>query len=340
LKIAILTRPGNNSPFILAASLQNQLADLDVESFISDRINMLNRLVSYKDNTLSFQFWLREKLNNYREDRKLLKLLAKCDAVVICECIPNAFWRRLYNVERLKKIIKRPVFFYEVFYLANAPTQQVLLKQQGEPGLERYDGHLFLAPVTEIKTTVPGNAFCIGIRAKTWDLQPLPKKNLLAIVDFAQHGYEASRTIQVETLQKVGIPFISLERQYSIEEIRALYNKASIFFVQFPEAFGLPILECLCAGAQIFTPHSAWPMSWRLDEKPTVHGSGLLPESFAVYDDENDLLQKLAAFKKNYHPVTTPLQIFETFIKYYPAFYNGNQVALENCLELVKNFHQ
>jgi hypothetical protein len=336
IQISVLTRKGNGSPLILAKSLKSQLEEEGLVAEISEEINVLNRLVSYEQNTLSFHFWLWEKLHNYFNDKKILKQLKKADAIVICDCIPNAFWKRLYNIERLKAITKKPVLLYELFSLHNAPTQIEALKRNNDSLFERFDGYLFVSPVTEIREKNMQNSFCIGLAAKTWKLLPLAKKELIALVDFKQPGFENYREIQIKQLNKAGIKFISLEKTYSTEEIRKVYQQVSIFFVQFPEAFGLPILECLCTGAQIFTPDSSWPMSWRLDEDPKVHGPGTLPQCFTVYSGANNLFQNLINFKENFIPTETPLKVFNDFINHYPHFYNGNKEELKKYIEFIK----
>ncbi|MFT3679143.1 MAG: hypothetical protein QM791_02650 [Ferruginibacter sp.] len=333
---AILTRPGNRSPLILARSLKKQLENEGMSVVLSDRIAFLKRMVSYKDSGLSFHFWLRNKIAHYFADRKILKELRKADVIIISECIPNAFRKRLYNVERLKAVSGKPVLLYEVYYLENAPTQVELLQQGDDPLQERFDAHLFVAPVTELRKRA-ANAFCIGILANQWNLKPLPKKELIAIVDFAQPGYENYREIQIRALEKAGIRFISLERQYSIDEIRDIYRDAAIFFVQFHEAFGLPILECLCTGTQIFTPDTGWPMSWRLDENPQRHGQGILPGCFTSYDGEDDLQRKLMDFKQHFQPEETPRKVFDTFISHYPSFYHGDTAVLQQGIKYVQN---
>ncbi len=338
MKIAILTREDYRSPRILAESLKLQLEQAGIEAKIFYYISLLNRLLGYKQSKLSFHFWLKKIISNYLSDQKQMRELKNFDAVIISECIPNAFWKSLYNVEKLKTIIKKPVFIYEVYWLGNAPTQIATLQNNGDDVEERYDGHLFVSPVTEIRARPLPNTFCIGLLAKTWNLQPHPKQELLALVDFAQPGYESYREIQISQLTRAGIPFIALERSYTLEEIRDIYRQISIFFVQFPEAFGLPILECLSAGAQVFTPDSGWPMSWRLDEKPEVHGTGILPSCFTVYNGEDDLLQKLLAFKENFQPEILPLRVFADLVKYYPGFYKGDDDAIKKFLEFIKSY--
>ena len=322
----------------MAESLQTQLQENGINTEILFDIDALGRLLGYKESKHSFHFWLLKKVIHWFSDRRVMQILKQADAVVISECIPNAYWKRLYDVEQLRATLQKPIFIYEVYSLGNAPTQIETLQKNGDTLYDRYDGHLFVSPVTEIRSMPSPNAFCLGLLAKTWNLKPLPKKELIALVDFAQPGYEAYREIQISQLTKAGIPFIALKSSYTLEEIRNIYQQVSIFFVQFPEAFGLPILECLCTGAQVFTPDSGWPMSWRLDQKPEVHGPGILPSCFTIYNGEDELLKKLLEFKEFFHPVQTPLQVFNEFLKTYPAFYEGDQAELNRSLGFIKSY--
>ncbi len=338
MKIAILTKKNYSSPLILAESLQLQLKAVSIKSSIYFELDVLNRLVSYKHSKLSFQFWVRRKLKNFFADIKFVNELKKYDAVVISECIPNAFLKALYNIEKLQQIIKKPIFLYEVYALENAPTQMDYLQKTNNALLDRYDGHLAVSPVTEIKKNKVNNLFCLGILSNSWNLKPQPKKELLALVDFAQPGFETYRAIQIEQLKKAGIAFISLERRYTIEEIRKLYEQVSIYFMQSFEAFGLPILECLCVGAQVFAPHSSWPMSWRLNEKPEIHGTGVLPACFTIYENEKNLLEQLIFFKNKFNNEETPKKSFNNFINNYPSFYNGNSTEINKFIDYVKMY--
>ncbi len=338
MKILILTRKDHGSPRVLAESLQIQLSENGIDAGMLFDIDVLSRLVSYRDSKLSFHFWLQKKIIHWFSDRRVMQALKQADAVVISEYIPNAFWKSLYNIEKLKAILKKPVFIYEVYWLGNAPTQIAILQNNGDEVHERYDGHLFVSPVTEITAAPLPNTFCIGLMAKTWNLQPLPKKELLALVDFVQPGYEAYREMQISNLQRSGIPFIALEKRLAIHEIRDIYRKASLYFMSSFEAFGLPILESLCCGSQIFTPASGWPMSWRLNDQPEVHGEGLLPECFTVYKDESDLITKLNLFKKEFSSTATPVNVFDSLMKHYPAFYSGYASEIKRFIEFIKSY--
>jgi hypothetical protein len=328
LKIAILTKSNNSSPKVLAESLKLQLNSFEIEADIFFELDVLNRLVTYRNSKLSFHFWLKRKLSNWKRDVIFLRQLKKYDAVIISECIPNAFYKSFYNIEQLKKVLLKPVFVYEVYALENAPTQVMALKKSNDTLQDRYDGHLYISPITEIRNKNIENSFCIGLLANSWNLKPVPKKELMALVDFAQPEFEEYRSVQIAALKKAAIPFIVLEKRYTLEEIRLLYSQVSIYFMQSYEAFGLPILECLCAGATIFTPHSSWPMSWRLDEMPAIHGEGILPNCFSVYDTAENLLEKLQSFKNDFNNVETPKKVFHNFLETYPSFYNGNNNAI------------
>jgi hypothetical protein len=153
LKIAILTRPDYRSPRVLAESLHHQINSLSVSADILFDIDVLSRLFSYKEKAhkYRFHFWIREKFGNCFRDRNLINKLKQYDAIIICECTPNGFWKNHYNIEQLKKITNKPVLYYEVYYLGNAPTQVEKLINECNPTIERYDHHLSVANVTEIK---------------------------------------------------------------------------------------------------------------------------------------------------------------------------------------------
>lgn len=339
MNIAILTRPDYRSPRILSESLKQQLERVDVNATIFYSIEVLTRLNCYckQKSIVKFHFWLRKRLVNYFSDKKLLKELKSYDAIIISECSPNGFWLNYYHIEQLRVILKKPIILYEVYYIENAPTQVEKLRLAGEATVERYDWHLAVADVTEISKGSNGPWNCVGIDLTNLGLEPIAKDEFIAVVDFQQKGYEAYQEEQIKVLQDLNIKIIVLEGSYTLDEIRAIYKKAALFFVQFPEAFGLPIAECLSCGAQIITPSSSWPMSWRLDENPDIHKEGNLPNIFTVYNDRNDLKNKLRAIQKSYNLKITPFQIFETFIKYYPHYYYGNNIQLQSVLKRIKD---
>lgn len=337
-KVAIITRSQNSSPRVLAESLNMLIKKLGSASQVYFKINVIKRLLNYKD--------VREKHNRvvwfiYKSifavsDHFFLKKLKDFHAIIISDCCPLGFLKNEYNIEKLRSLLEnKPILFYEVYYLGNAPSQIEMLQKNNHHTIERYNWHLTVSDVTEIKSKPSAPWSQVGIYLKGIGLRPNIKKDLLAIVDFEQPGFESFRNTQIRILKELNIPFISLEKRYEIDEIRKIYQKGTFYFMQSTEAFGLPIAECLCYGNYIITPDSSWPMSWRLDENPQIHDSGTLPECFVVYRDEKELKNKLKALKENYNLEKTPKKVFEIFFKYYPSFYEGNPEALKEVLKKI-----
>ena len=99
MKIAILTRPDNKSPKILAQSLQKSLTDINIQSDIFYSLDMLRRLVPLNEKLrkkTKLHYRIRQKLKYFFKDKTTIKKLKKYDAIIISECIPNAYWKGYY----------------------------------------------------------------------------------------------------------------------------------------------------------------------------------------------------------------------------------------------------
>lgn len=333
MRVAIITRNENRSPKVLALNLHSQLQRAGIESEIIYATDYLKRLRPFHFSRQGMRM-LWEKGMHFLEDDKLLRRLKTFDVLILSECIPNAFWRNHYAIEELKRKTRRPVMLLEVYYLGNAPTQIEKLKASGHPLLERFDWHLSVSPVTEVRLPEATPWSCIGLDLSATGLKPSAKRELIALVDFPHPGYERYRELQLNVLAELGIKTICLEGAYTIEEIRACYQQASFYFMQSSEAFGLPIAESLSCGAVVFTGSSAWPMSWRLDEAPTVHGEGKLGEGlFYVYESKDELKAQLQQLMQTYDLTRTPFDVFDRFVSKYPHYYYGRASALKKVLE-------
>jgi hypothetical protein len=339
LKLAILTRPDFRSPRVLAESLQSQLRRIGVDSTIFTDLPALARLQPYlhAKGSIRFHFWIRQKAAHFFSDQRLFRALREFDAIVISECSPNAFWRKLYDIERFRAIVQKPVLLHEVFYLGNAPFQLERLKHAGDTGLERYDWHLAVSPVTEIRTRTNENWSPIGLDLSDQGILPVPRREFLAVVDFAQAGYESMRVEQIRVLDALGIRTIVLDREYSRSEIRAIYAQAAVFFIQFPESFGVSIAECLASGASIFSADENWPMSWRLNEERGETTRETLPDLFHVYSDARDLQVQLATMQANYDLVQTPVDVAARFKDIYPTFFYGDVAQVETVVKRISS---
>jgi hypothetical protein len=286
---------------------------------------------------LNWHSRIRTKLTHYREDRALLAQLRRYSAVIYCGVIPNAMWRNYYDIESLRRHLPGiPILLYEVYYLGNAPRMQTQFDRNGDFGIGRYDWHLSVSEVTEIRGK-PGPPWtAIGLDLEHTALRPAPKKEFSVLLDFAQPGHESHREQQLAVLLELGITPIMLEGRYPMAEIRRLYQQACVYLMQSSEAFGLPIAECLYAGAYVFTPHSSWPMAFRLDLNPKVGGPGQLPEVFRVYGDAEGLRQQLLALLESYDLDETPYRISDTFCRTYPTFCAGDLQALQGVVTRIE----
>lgn len=340
MKVAILTRPDNKSPRILANSLSNSLEEIGVESYIIYDMGFLRRLVPFS-RTLRFKtnlhYRIQQKLINFFEDRKLVNRLKAFDAIVVCECIPNAFWRNYYDIERLKRIIKRPMGLYEVFFLESAPHFMEKLNKNNDYINNLYNFELAISRVSYTNCELSNRKFEIGLNLKSMGLEPQRKSKLTALLDFEWDGENKYINEQIKVLRELGVEFVQLKGTYAIEEIRELYKKCGIFFIQHFESFGLPISECLAYGAIVFTPNSGWPMAFRLNKNLEVYGTGELAECFVVYNGEDDLKLKLLKYIESFDTKKCHIKNFETYINNYPHFYNGNIEELLRFKKLIKS---
>jgi hypothetical protein len=343
LNIAILSRPDNKSPRILAASLQSQFRAAGANADVFFRTDVLVRLVDRQLRpSTRFHFWVRNQLTHFWTDRRFIKSLRRYDAIVVCECIPNGFWRNYFGIEKLRALIDLPILFYEVFYLGNAPYQIGKLRDAGDPTIERYDWHLAVAPITENLIPSLGPWTCIGLDLNTFDLKPSRKERFVALVDFAQPGYETYRDNHLRILRELGIETIELNGAYSIDAIRELYQKAAIMLVQSPESFGLAIAECLASGTRVYIPDPEWLMSWRQPKNLGTDIVNSIPDTFRTYSSWDGLKSAIRREMEEYDLGETPKRIFDEFVASYPHFFFGDHAAIKAVLARInaKDFAQ
>src|SRR5579862_806755 len=320
LKVAILSRPNGCFPNVISIGLADLLYQLEISSEIFyDAIPFLMRMLPMNEkpahwsNSLHYRIY--NKLRYYQRDKRLLKKLADFDLIVVSECLPNSLWNNYLAIEQLRKKSNKKIGSYNDGSIDVAPGHRQRLMSMSDKGDERYDFNLFVSEVIEERLQHKiRNRAVIGLNLEHAGLGPIPKEEFIAIVDFAQQGFESYKDQQLNVLKGLGIKTIVLEGTYELDEIRRLYKKAAIFFLGSTETFGLPIAECLACGAYVFTPDSSWPMAWRLDEHPVSGGPGILPECFKVYNSESELREKLTELIKTYDSKKTPLKVFDTFL--------------------------
>lgn len=339
-KVAIITRPENKSPKVLAYSFQSSCKEVGVDADIFwDGLGILGRMFGIFQKTKysrNLHFKIRLKLIHLLSDYLFFKKMKSYDLIVISDCSPNAYWKGYYNIERLKRKIKKPVALFEVYFLGNSISQTEKLKESNDFGIERYDWNYSISPVTEIRG-IPSNKnkwSCIGLNLTSIELIRSTKKEIIAIVDFVQSGFEENRKMQMDLLKRFPeIKIVSLEGNYSISEIRQLYKMASLFFVQFPESFGVSIAECLSVGCQIIIKEASWAMSWRLQNDLKQE---YLPDCFFVYENNDNLTEYLSKYVENHQRKNLSERVTNTFISNYPSFYYGDKTELIKSFSLIE----
>lgn len=339
MKIAILSRPGDCFPNIISLGLGDMLERVGAEyKIFYEGIPFLMRQLPFREQprhwSNNFHYRVYNKIKYRRPDRKLLDDLKGFDIIVLSECLPNAYWKNYLDIETLgRKLGNKPVISYTDAFIDNAPLHRNKWLDSVDHGKERYTVNLCPSAVTEIRGEPAADWKAIGVNISMSGLGPVRKKEFVAVMDFAQQGYEAYRDQQLRVLNKLGIKTIVLEGRYKKEDIRRIYGEGAVFFLAFPETFGLPIAECLACGTYILTPDTGWPMSWRLDQHPLPWGSGILADCFRSYNGEEELTQLLQKMRDEYDPEKTPQYVYDTFIRYYPQFYFGNDKALKEVME-------
>jgi hypothetical protein len=282
--ISIVYRPGNRSPKVMALQLKERLEAAGVTVNIIEDIDFLRRLLPIlktpKRWSVPIYSRLLSKIKYRLKDRKIIDILKGSDAIVLSECIPNAFWKGYYGIEELKKITKKPVGLLEVFLLRSAPHFIEKLKLSGDYDFNLYDFYLAITEKSYTSVYPKQNEFIIGLDLVCSNRFKASKKTFKALIDFKWDNDESERQIQLDALNEAEIEVEELSGEYSIEEIRKLYSEASLFFIQHFESFGLPIAESLNYGTMVCTPNSGWPMAYRLNKEIQLYGKGDLANCF------------------------------------------------------------
>lgn len=282
----------------------------------------------------NLKFRIVNKIRNYRDDRRFLKELAGYDIIVISECLPNALWANYLAVEELRKKLPHSLIAsYSDGPIASAPKHREMLLDDDDAKESRYDFNLFLSDFIETRPVkLTDRQIVIGLNMSELADVKGERDEFFAVLDFPREGYESYRQTQIAVLEEMGIRYVQLQGRYPIAEIRKIYAKASLFFMSFPETFGLPVAECLSLGCMVVTPSSAWPMAWRKGKHLSSWGDGDLPSCFLTYSSMEDLKTNLKQIRDSWHPVKTSGKITDCFIENYPHYFAGDKTALRNFL--------
>ena len=278
--------------------------------------------------------------------------LERADLIVVVANVPGSFSPGLMpNVELLRaRFPQVPIVNYDLHYLPTLDSwARYLLKgerteltaadlrvfDKGQFGLERYDWYL-MASVGNAVPLPPGPHpySLIGLDIDDGTLYPDQRRQFRALIDFEQKRwqYPEFRKVQLEALDMAGVEYEALQGSYSIEEIRAIYRRTSIYFLASCEAFGFPICELQACGSFVFTPDMYWSASHWLGDNYYEKREPRLSPNFVLY--ENDARQ-LANRIKGAMESADPADVRATFERTQPWLMHGDRGCLRTFLEKV-----
>ena len=162
---------------MLAYSFQLSCKEIGVDADIYwEGLGILSRMFGIFQKTKysrNFNFKIRLKIRHLLSDYFFINKLKSYDLIVISDCSPNVYWKGYYNIEKLKKKIKKPIALYEVYFLGNSISQTKKLKEGNDFGIERYDWNYSISPITEIRG-IPSEKnkwSCIGLNFSSVEIK-------------------------------------------------------------------------------------------------------------------------------------------------------------------------
>jgi hypothetical protein len=123
-----------------------------------------------------------------------------------------------------------------------------------------------------------------------------------------------------------------LKGTYSRTEIHAIYRRCGIYFLAWPESFGMPICEVQACGGLVFTPTNEWCAAHCDDSK--FPGPDFLPENIVVYGKNEDLLVSLLAARKESF---SRIRNFKNFMRDQPHLYFGRGSTVSDFMRRVES---
>lgn len=335
MKIVIFYEKGNGVKDTLHNSIYTMLTDLNMSvTSIDYAYSLMNFPHSFSwFNQLKHKVKLKLSGKKYkiRTIDRLIKEIKDCDLIIFVTVPPEVFLPKSLNlIELIRSKTSIPILSYSCeCYGNNGMWPYWIIKNYPESkGFDLFDHYLYASSALSYPIPNTTNPFSrIGFSLKNTTLKPLEKKEFIALIDFPREGHENLRQLQLEVLQKNNIKTIVLEKKISKEEIYQLYNRCSIFFLAFPESFGVPIIEFQTAGGLIFIPNTGYAPAHWLDK------SGKLGSNFVIFSEDKLHLEELILKHKNDFDSN---QNFKRFIKEYPELYFGDIDKLKEALDDVK----
>lgn len=276
---------------------------------------------------------------NEKRKARFLESLVAYDAIVVVSHLPAAYMRYFLDDFAVRDALgSKPLILYDLVYLPTRGGWGEALRH-GNPslgvpdgghfGIERYDWHFCVSVVSETAfPKEPQPCTLIGLDINDGSLFP-HQTEFRALIDFERPEFADERRVQLEAIERAGIPFTQLRGNYSSPDIRAIYRKSAVYFIAFRESFGLPICEIQACGGLVATPYKNWVPSHWIKEDLHQAGEGHLGANFLVYENDVDRLTEMLIREKE----TWNAEIVrENFIREYPQYFRGDTTSLASAI--------
>jgi hypothetical protein len=297
------------------------------------------------------------KSSGYRKRfEDLVERVSEADAIVVVAHVPASFSRRaLLNVEALRERLPGiPIVNYDLIYLptvekwsdamlrndlSDISDEEGALLDPAPFGMERYDWYLVGSPASELPMPAGPEPFShIGVNIDDGSLFPDQDSEFRVLLDFEQtrKDYLSYREIQIEALERSGVPYEVLEGRFTRDEIRAKYRGAGALMLAHRESFGLPICEVQACGGQIFTPRAEWAGAHWMKDDEALAGPGAHSSNFVVYENNvDDLVGELITARDTFDPHRR----LATFREEQPHLLHGDTSEVSDFLEKLESGH-
>ncbi len=255
--------------------------------------------------------------------KRLLKTLEKYDVIVVCETV--TFSHEVELIALLRGLGK-PLFMYEVFFLGGC---EYWLSRLPSESLNQFDEYLVVSGIHDSQPMMSEKAHVVGA-----DISPIcefsPRRRFTVLMDFPRQGYEDERAVQESALRRLNIDPICLDGEYTFDQIEKTYRSVDLYFVAFPEAFGVPITQLQNYGCQIAAPSPRWVKRHALIPDGSVYADKdghKFNDNFLIYEDEEGLIQGLKRAR-----MASPLAVKTRFLSDYPHYASGRLDVLWDVL--------
>jgi hypothetical protein len=287
-----------------------------------------------------------------RAFEEFLERVGDVDLIVVVLHVPASFAKGPFpNIEALRERLPGvPIVNYDMQFLPTLNSwARFLLRgektalapgaarifDKGSFGLDRYDWYLMVSVDRELRLPPGPLPYSrIGLDLDDGSLYPAQQGKFSVLVDFVREvpKWLAYRKVQLEALRLAGVDYVVLEGRYSMDEIRAIYRRTSMYFLAFTESFGLPVCELQACGSKVYMPDPYWASSHWISEKVYGPREPMYSSNFVVYENDPE---RLAECIREEARTFDPAKVRDTFERVQPELLHGDRAALLEFLERV-----